>query len=70
MAQPFRRRRFVSAVGLNWLNLTRLELEVYSDNEPGLRLYKKFGFEIEGLKKKFTFRAGQYVDAYAMARLH
>ena len=24
-----------------WLNLTRLELEVYTDNEPAIRLYKE-----------------------------
>jgi ribosomal protein S18 acetylase RimI-like enzyme len=27
----------------NWLNLKRLELTVYVDNEPAIRLYKKFG---------------------------
>ncbi len=31
-----------------WLNLIRLELEVYTDNEPAVRLYKKFGFAVEG----------------------
>jgi Acetyltransferase (GNAT) family len=29
-----------------WLNLLRLELEVYSDHEPALRLYKRFGFAV------------------------
>jgi L-phenylalanine/L-methionine N-acetyltransferase len=53
----------------NWLNLSRLELDVYTDNEPGIRLYKKFGFEIEGTLKKFAFRDGEFVDVYAMARL-
>ena len=52
----------------NWLNLTRFELEVYCDNEPAVRLYKKFGFEIEGTLKQYAFRAGKYVDVYAMAR--
>jgi len=52
----------------NWLNLSRLELKVHIDNEPALRLYKKFGFEIEGTMSRYAFRAGQYVDAYAMAR--
>ena len=52
----------------NWLNLTRLELEVYTDNEPAVQLYKKFGFEVEGTLVRFAFRDGQYVDAYAMAR--
>lgn len=27
----------------NWLNLTRVELSVYTDNEAGIALYKKFG---------------------------
>jgi L-phenylalanine/L-methionine N-acetyltransferase len=52
-----------------WLNLTRLELEVYTDNEPAIKLYKKFGFEIEGTLRGFSFRDGAYVDAYSMARL-
>jgi putative acetyltransferase len=52
-----------------WLNLTRLELTVYTDNEPALRLYKKLGFEIEGTHRKYAFRDGAYVDAYAMARV-
>ena len=53
----------------NWLNLTRLELEVYTDNEPAVQLYKKFGFEVEGTFVRYAFRDGQYVDVYAMARL-
>jgi L-phenylalanine/L-methionine N-acetyltransferase len=52
-----------------WLNLERLELDVYTDNEPAVRLYKKFGFVIEGTLMRFAFRDGRYVDAYSMARL-
>jgi putative acetyltransferase len=52
-----------------WLNLTRLELDVYVDNEPAIRLYEKFGFSIEGTMVNFAFRDGQYVDTYLMARL-
>ncbi len=52
-----------------WLNLSRLELEVYTDNGPAIRLYKKFDFVIEGTLARFAFRDGQYVDVYAMARL-
>ena len=51
-----------------WLNLQRLELEVYVDNEPAVRLYRKFGFEIEGTLLRYAYRAGQYVDVYAMVR--
>jgi L-phenylalanine/L-methionine N-acetyltransferase len=53
----------------DWLNLTRLELEVYTDNEPAIRLYKKFGFTIEGTLLQFAYRSGEFVDVYAMARL-
>ena len=53
----------------NWLNLTRLELEVYTDNEPAIRLYERFGFEREGLLRQHAYRDGRYVDAYFMARL-
>ena len=52
-----------------WLNLTRLELTVYTDNAPAVRLYEKFGFTIEGTLVDFAFRDGRYVDAYLMARL-
>jgi L-phenylalanine/L-methionine N-acetyltransferase len=52
-----------------WLNISRLELEVYTDNEAAVRLYKKFDFVIEGTHIQFAFREGQFVDAYAMARL-
>jgi putative acetyltransferase len=52
-----------------WLNLARLELEVYHDNAPAIRLYEKFGFSIEGRLVDFAFRDGQYVDTYIMARL-
>ena len=53
----------------NWLNLARLELEVYTDNEPAIRLYERFGFEREGTLRRHAFRGGQYVDSYVMARL-
>jgi len=52
-----------------WLNLTRLELEVYTDNVPAIHLYQRFGFVIEGTLVRFAFRDGEFVDAYTMARL-
>ncbi len=54
----------------NWLNLLRLELTVFCDNTAAIHLYKKFGFEKEGTMRAYAFRNGQYVDSYAMARLH
>ncbi|EAQ63973.1 acetyltransferase [Marinomonas sp. MED121] len=52
-----------------WLNLRRLELTVFVDNERGINLYQKFGFEIEGESKDYAFRFGEYVNVYHMARI-
>ena len=52
-----------------WLNLTRLELTVFTDNEPAIALYRKFGFETEGTLRKYAFCDGEFADVYAMARV-
>lgn len=52
----------------NWLALSRVELTVFVDNEPAIRLYEKFGFVREGVLRDYAWRAGQYVDACLMAR--
>lgn len=54
----------------NWVGLLRIELTVYTDNAPAIALYEKFGFVHEGTHRAFALRAGRYVDAHAMARLH
>lgn len=53
----------------NWLNLSRLELEVFADNENAIRLYEQFGFEHEGTLRQHSFRDGRFVDSNVMARL-
>lgn len=53
----------------NWLNLSRVELTVYTDNAAGIALYERFGFEMEGTHRRYAFRDGGFVDAYSMARL-
>ena len=45
----------------NWLNLTRIELEVIVDNKPAIKLYEKWGFKIEGTLVDYTFRDREYV---------
>lgn len=53
----------------HWLLLDRVELNVYTDNEPALRLYRKFGFAEEGTMHRAVLRDGRLVDLLAMARL-
>lgn len=48
---------------------TRIELDVRCDNHNAKALYERFGFEVEGVKRK-AFRVGDsYHDAYYMALL-
>lgn len=54
----------------NWYNLVRVQLDVYTDNEPAIGLYKKFGFVVEGTLRARAFRDGKYVDCFMMARMH
>jgi L-phenylalanine/L-methionine N-acetyltransferase len=53
----------------NWLNLTRVELSVFTENAAAIALYEKFGFEVEGTHRRYAFRNGAYVDSYSMARV-
>ena len=53
----------------NWMNLHRVQLTVYADNEAAQRLYRKFGFAVEGVLRDYALRDGQFVDTVSMARL-
>ncbi|MCF6136580.1 GNAT family N-acetyltransferase [Pseudalkalibacillus berkeleyi] len=55
-----------------WANeqhMHRLELTVMTSNEAGLALYKKAGFEVEGVKRDSMRVRDRYVDEYYMAKL-
>jgi RimJ/RimL family protein N-acetyltransferase len=57
---------------LDWAdksNILRLELTVMIHNEIAINLYKKFGFNIEGVKQKSIRINDKYVDEYYMARI-
>jgi putative acetyltransferase len=53
----------------DWLPVVRIELTVFVDNERAIKLYRDFGFEIEGTHKAYALRDGRYTDTYAMARI-
>jgi L-phenylalanine/L-methionine N-acetyltransferase len=51
-----------------WLNVRRVELEVYTDNLPAQALFTRCGFEREGTARAYALRAGSHVDVHLMAR--
>lgn len=53
----------------NWLQLERIGLLVWSDNTHAIELYEAFGFEREGVIRKYARRPGGFVDAVMMGRL-
>ena len=53
-----------------WTTFLRIELEVYADNSNAIALYKKFGFEHEGLLRNYSLRNGRFEDMISMARFN
>lgn len=56
----------------NWASkhkISRLELTVVTNNESGVALYKKCGFEIEGTKRNSLMINDRAYDEYYMSKL-
>jgi len=56
---------------MEWTEKTGLEkvsLTVFSTNKPAIRLYAKFGFQIEGIRRKQFKVKGKYVDEVIMGK--
>jgi RimJ/RimL family protein N-acetyltransferase len=51
------------------LNLNRVWLEVYENNERGIRAYEKVGFKKEGVLRQAYFNQGRYWNTLVMAIL-
>jgi RimJ/RimL family protein N-acetyltransferase len=49
--------------------ISRLELTVVTQNEAGITLYKKSGFEIEGIKRKSLMINDEFYNEYFMSKL-
>jgi RimJ/RimL family protein N-acetyltransferase len=73
VAAGHRRRGIGSALldqAVEWAReagIEKLELHVFPYNEPAIRLYERFGFEREGLRRAHYRRGGELVDAVLMA---
>lgn len=48
--------------------LEKIELSVYTTNHAAIALYKKHGFQQEGLTKNYRKLDGRYFDAIEMAK--
>lgn len=49
--------------------IEKIGLSVHSNNERAIALYKKMGFEVEGIRKRdLKYGEGQYVDTVVMGR--
>ncbi|MCE4956834.1 GNAT family N-acetyltransferase [Macrococcoides caseolyticum] len=51
------------------VGITRLELTVVTENEAGVNLYQKSGFEIEGTKRRSLKINNKFYDEYYMSKL-
>ena len=49
--------------------LYRVRLQVQTDNQKALHLYRKFGFQHEGTLRRCALVNGEYVDKHQMALL-
>jgi len=54
-------------VGAKEFGLERVELEVYTSNKVAIRLYEKYGFKFEGIKRRARKLEDMYFDIQIMA---
>jgi len=57
------------AWGFYTLNLNRVQLRVFADNERALRSYQKVGFQLEGRLRQGNYANGAYRDVLYMGVL-
>lgn len=52
----------------NSQSIAKIDLQVRKDNLPAIQLYKKFGFQVEGVSKRALYIDGEFFDYLNMGR--
>lgn len=58
--------RLLFDIGFFKLNLNRIWGETFAGN-PALKLFKRLGMQVEGIRKEFYYRDGSYIDCYLIS---
>lgn len=61
--------RTLCRVGFEVMNLHRLELDVYVENERARKVYERIGFRVEAHRRHAVFLGGRYHDVLRMGLL-
>ena len=61
--------RVACRFGFEMMNLNRIHLDVYPENERAVHCYEKVGFVIEGRTRDAMFKHGAYHDLVLMSVL-
>ena len=61
--------RLITGYAFETLNLNRVALRVYEDNERGVKAYEKVGFKREGVLRQDIYREGRYWNTFLMSIL-
>jgi len=51
------------------LNLNRIQLHVFADNQPAIHIYQQIGFRQEGLLRQAMYHNGRYCNFWVMGIL-
>ncbi|MFR9798298.1 GNAT family N-acetyltransferase [Streptomyces sp. MS06] len=61
--------RLVLGYAFEQVGLHRVQLEAYGNNHRALRVYRKAGFTVEGVRREVRLRDGEWTDEVLMAVL-
>jgi len=61
--------RTLCRFGFAMMNLHRIQLEVYAENERARKVYERVGFQVEGVRREAMYKWGRYMDVVMMGLL-